>query len=82
MTCQHLTRKVILLLALMMLSSCACRSVRIAEDITPGNISCDKLDWRYGAKDIRIQTTKLNKQLMDRWLEKSGYNLYNGKPVL
>ncbi|QLH37206.1 MAG: hypothetical protein HWD61_14535 [Parachlamydiaceae bacterium] len=64
----------------MMLSSCACRSVRIAEDITPGNISCDKLDWRYGAKDIRIQTTKLNKQLMDRWLEKSGYNLYNGKP--
>lgn len=73
-----------LLFILMMIAliSCNCRTVRTAEDITPGNISCEKLDWRYGAGDIRIQTTKLNKQLMDRWLEKTGYDLHCGKPRL
>jgi hypothetical protein len=64
------------------LTSCACRRVRTAEDITPGNIGCEKLDWRYGAADIRIQTTKLNKQLMDRWLEKTQYDIHQGKPRL
>ncbi len=64
------------------LTSCACRRTRTAQDITPGNTSCEKLDWRYGAGDIRIQTTKLNKQLMDRWYEKTGYNILDGKPCI
>lgn len=62
------------------LSSCSTRTVRTAQDITPGNISCEKLDWKYGAGDIRIQTTKLNKQLMDRWFAKTGYSIHHGKP--
>lgn len=64
------------------MSSCACRNIRTATDITPGNKSCEKLDWRYGAGDIRIQTTKLNQQLMDRWFDKTGYNIHHGKPRL
>ena len=70
----------LMVMILTALTSCNCRRIRTAEDITPGNISCEKLDWRYGAGDIRIQTTKLNKQLMDRWLEKTGYDVHNGKP--
>lgn len=53
-------------------TSCYSRHVRTAQDITPGNPS-EKLDWRYGAADIRIQTTKLHQQLMDRWFAKTGY---------
>lgn len=60
-------------------SSCCSRSIRTAEDITPGN-SCEQLDWRYGAGDIRIQTTKINKQLLDRWFVKTGYQCETGKP--
>lgn len=59
-------------------SSC-CRGVRTAVDITPGN-PCEKLDWRYGAGDIRIQTTKINRQIFDRWYQKTGYNGQCGKP--
>lgn len=63
------------------LTSCCCRRVRTAEDITPGNLSCcEKLDWRYGAADIRIQTTKINRQLLDRWFAKTGYDCKAGKP--
>jgi hypothetical protein len=64
------------------LSSCASRNVRIAEDITPGNLRGQKLDWRYGARDIRIQVSKLNAQLMDRWFAKTGYSIFHGKPRL
>lgn len=60
-------------------TSC-CRSVRTAQDITPGNSRYTKLDWRYGAGDIRIQTTKINSILMDRWFAKTCYNFANGKP--
>jgi hypothetical protein len=60
-------------------TSC-CRRVRTAQDITPGNPCCKKLDWRYGANDIRIQTSKITCQLMDRWLIKTGYNMQCGKP--
>lgn len=63
----------------MALTGC-CRRVRTAEDITPGNPCGEKLDWRYGAADIRIQTTKINKQLMDRWYAKTGYDNKGGKP--
>lgn len=62
------------------LSSCSCRHFRYAKDITPGNPSCEKLDWRYGAGDIRIQTTKINRQLMDRWFAKTGWDCKSGKP--
>lgn len=61
-------------------TSCSCRRVRTATDITPGNPCGEKLDWRYGATDIRIQTTKLNRQLMDRWIARTGYDCANGKP--
>ncbi len=61
-------------------SSCY-RHIRTAEDITPGN-PYEKLDWRYGAADIRIQTTKINRQLMDRWFLKTGYSCQMDKPRL
>lgn len=59
------------------------RHVRTAQDITPGNVPCTKLDWRYGAGDIRIQTSKLSAQLMDRWYARTGFNPSPGcKPRL
>lgn len=77
---QHPLYATLCLSMMTLLSSCACRTIRTAQDITPGNISHERLDWRYGASDIRIQTTKLNKQLMDRWLTKTGYDIGYGKP--
>lgn len=39
-------------------TSCG-RKIRTAEDITPGRVhKSPKMDWRYGAADIRIQTTE------------------------
>ncbi len=67
------------LIAATSFTSC-CRTVRTATDITPGNCWNEKLDWRYGAGDIRIQTTKITCDLMDRWYYKSGWLLENGKP--
>src|SRR5947207_730381 len=70
-------------IGLLCLAGCAtscCRNVRTAQDITPGNPRCTKLDWRYGAGDIRIQTTKINSILMDRWFSKTCYNFAYGKP--
>lgn len=52
-------------------SGCCCRSVRTAQDITPGNPRCEKLDYRYGRGDIKIQTTKLLQTLTDRWFMKT-----------
>lgn len=68
----------VLLLALVpLVSSCCCgRGVRVAHDITPGNCLGTRLDWRYGAGDIRIQTYKLCPVLMERWFLKTGYNPY------
>lgn len=65
---------------LLAVTSCGCRRVRTAEDITPGNPRGEKLDWRYGAADIRIQTTKINRQIMDRWFAKTQYNSQGPKP--
>lgn len=56
------------------------RRIRTAEDITPGNFPCTKMDWRYGAADIRIQTCKAAGILMDRWYAKTNYDCKNGKP--
>ncbi len=67
------------LLAMCTATGCG-RHVRTAEDITPGNSSGTKLDWRYGAQDIRIQTAKINQQIMDRWFAKTGYQCTQGKP--
>ena len=59
------------------LSLTACHHhVRTAIDATPGNPRECELDWRYGANDIRIQTTNLSKTLMDRWFNKTKY-LFN-----
>ena len=55
------------------------RSVRTAVDITPGNPR-EKMDWRYGAADIRIQTSKISRQLMDRWYQRTGYQLCEYRP--
>jgi hypothetical protein len=62
------------------LTGCHRRTIRTAEDITPGNYPCTKMDWRYGAADIRIQTSKVASQIMDRWYAKTMYDCKNGKP--
>lgn len=73
--------KIVILGVLLISSTGCCRSIRTAVDITPGN-PCEKLDWRYGAADIRIQTTKINRQIFDRWYCKTGYQCRYGKPRL
>lgn len=71
---------IVSLLALFFVAEgCSCRRMRLAQDITPGNCG-EKMDWRYGATDIRIQTSKLTSQLMDRWIARTGYNCAEGKP--
>jgi len=68
------------LLALSLLL-CGCgRDLRTAEDITPGNCKETCLNWKYGATDIRIQTGKITKELVDRWIARTNYDLSNGKP--
>jgi hypothetical protein len=69
------------LVAIALTSSACGRHIRTAEDVTPGNFRNQKLDWRYGAADIRIQTTKLTRELLDRWACKTGYDFSTcGKP--
>ena len=68
------------LTACLALTAGCTRHVRTAEDITPGNPKGVKLDWRYGAGDIRIQTAKLTRQLMDRWYLQTLYDCQNEKP--
>ncbi len=66
--------------AMLLLSSCG-RNIRTAQDITPGNRPETALDWKYGANDIRIQTTNITRQLLDRWYARTGYDYAkNGKP--
>lgn len=69
------------LLALLFACSASACHRGIAEDITPGHYG-EKLDWRYGAADIRIQTTSITSQLMDRWFAKTGFDCRNGKPTI
>ncbi|MDP1835284.1 MAG: hypothetical protein Q8K75_05065 [Chlamydiales bacterium] len=66
------------LLATLTLSSCdagCCygRRVRTAMDCTPGHCRL-KLDSRYGAADIRIQTRSVACSLMDRWFYQTAYD--------
>lgn len=71
--------KIVALCALVLSTTSCSRSVRTAWDVTPGNAG-EKLDWRYGAGDIRIQTSKITTILFDRWYGKTGYQCENGKP--
>jgi hypothetical protein len=57
------------------LTACHCRHLRTAIDATPGNPRECQLDCHYGANDIRIQTTKLSKTLMDKWYSKTKYRV-------
>jgi hypothetical protein len=68
-----------LICTLLLSATSCCRHPRSAVDITPGNFR-EQLDWRYGAADIRIQTTKINRQLMDRWYAKTGFQPNGCKP--
>lgn len=73
--------KITLLAAtLLITSACGYRHVRVADDITPGSPNCVKLDWRYGAGDIRIQTTKVLSVLMDRWITRTGWQCQGQPP--
>ena len=73
-------KNIILLLSLVIMLASCCRTVRTAEDITPGNPRFEKLDWQYGASDIRIQTTKITRELMGRWFATTGWDPICGKP--
>jgi hypothetical protein len=66
-----------LLLLLTTLTGCG-RAIRTAKDVTPGNPVETQMDWRYGAADIRIQTSKINKVLMNRWYARTGYQSQDG----
>ncbi|MBN4066964.1 hypothetical protein JYU14_02655 [Simkania negevensis] len=61
------------------LSGCQRRYPRV-EDVTPGNPAATEFGPGYGANEIRVQTDKINKQLMNRWLAKTGYDLQQGQP--
>lgn len=68
--------------ALILVTTSGCgRSVRTARDITPGNPT-QKMDWRYGTSDIRIQTWKLTSLLFDRWYAKTNFDCSCCKPRL
>lgn len=72
------------LLTLVVLSStllCACsaRHTPVAYDVTPGNHKGTCLGVAYGAEDIRIQTAKVSRTLMDRWYAETGYMLRQGQ---
>jgi hypothetical protein len=72
-------KKQALLALALVLSSCG-RNIRTAEDITPGNTKETRLSWKYGATDIRIQTGKITKELVDRWVARTHYDTSLGKP--
>ncbi len=74
-------KKKILALSLMTIALVSCgRHLRTAEDITPGNTKEKQLSWKYGAGDIRIQTSKITKELMDRWAAKVAPSQQGVKP--
>lgn len=58
--------KQLLVLSLLVLSACG-RNIRTAEDITPGHEKETCLDWKYGATDIKIQTSHVTSELMNKW---------------
>lgn len=76
-------RLLLFALPILMCTSCATRTVRSASDITPENCGCERLDWTYGAGDIRIQSRKICGILMDRWHARAGASVHPGtKPKI
>jgi hypothetical protein len=75
-----ITLTTLLLATAILNTGCTGRRVRTAYDVTPGNPSGTKLDWRYGAGDIRIQTAKVTRELMDRWFARTFYSPQDGRP--
>jgi len=73
-------KKTTAVLAIALLAAGCGRNLRTAEDITPGNEKETHMSWKYGATDIRIQTAKVTKELVDRWFSKTGYDIALGKP--
>lgn len=59
-------RSLLLVFPLIALTACG-RNIRTAQDITPGHEKETSLDWKYGATDIKIQTTHVTRALMNRW---------------
>lgn len=74
--------KILLALTMTLIATTACcyKHVRTACDITPGNYPGVKLDARYGANDIAIQTSKVLCTLMDRWLCRTGWTCQKERP--
>ena len=72
-------KKQALLALTLILAGCG-RNIRTAEDVTPGNTKETCLNWKYGATDIRIQTGKITKELVDRWVARTQYDSTHGKP--
>jgi hypothetical protein len=68
------------LLALSLILAGCGRNIRTAEDVTPGNTKETCMNWKYGATDIRIQTGKITKELVDRWVARTKYDITHGKP--
>ncbi|HEX4839903.1 MAG TPA: hypothetical protein VFU89_05640, partial [Rhabdochlamydiaceae bacterium] len=76
---KDMKKQALLALSLILLTGCG-RNIRTAEDVTPGNIKETCMSWKYGATDIRIQTGKITKELVDRWIAKTKYDITHGKP--
>lgn len=72
-------KKQALLALTLALTGCG-RDLRTAVDITPGNAKETCMNWKYGATDIRIQTSKITKELVDRWVARTNYDTTIGKP--
>lgn len=73
------TKKISCILLALSLAGCG-RQIRTAQDITPGNAKENQLSWKYGANDIRIQTTKVTSELVDKWFARTGYARNGQKP--
>ncbi len=58
--------KYLLISSLVLLSACG-RNIRTAQDVTPGHEKESCLDWKYGATDIKIQTSHVTSELMNLW---------------
>ncbi len=66
------------LIALVLIASSACtRGISIPGFRRGEKAAAQRVAWQYGANDLRIQATKVNKKLIENWLEG-----HEGKPLL
>ncbi len=56
---------------LLLLSATSCSLNKIAHNFSINNSRATVVDWRYGASEIRIQTCKATRTLIERWLAKT-----------